>query len=183
MNDNPAACSATWLASEIIPASATTVTSVSWWAALNALITGSMVAVSALLPSKASTVSGNPRGVGEQPDRDLRVQAAFLGESGLAEPVTGIGFEVQRGHVVEHQATPDPTRHEQHMLSKVLAGSRVWRTPAVGGSASDTTAAATPVSSSTRSESALLVGSMIRANTNWRNTSSPPAAASNPSTS
>ena len=29
MNDNPAACSATWLASEIIPASATTVTSVS----------------------------------------------------------------------------------------------------------------------------------------------------------
>jgi hypothetical protein len=35
---------------------------------------------------------------------------------------------------------------------------------------------ATPVSSSTRNESALLVGSMIRANTNWRNTSSVPAA-------
>jgi hypothetical protein len=59
MNDNPAACRATWLASEIMPASATTVTSVSWWAALNALITGSTVAVSALLPSNASTVSGN----------------------------------------------------------------------------------------------------------------------------
>jgi hypothetical protein len=41
-------------------ASATTVTSVSWWAALNALITGSMVAVSALLPPKASTANGNP---------------------------------------------------------------------------------------------------------------------------
>ena len=60
MNDNPAACRATWLASEIIPASATTVTSDSWWAALKALITGSIVAVSALLPSNASTVSGNP---------------------------------------------------------------------------------------------------------------------------
>jgi hypothetical protein len=29
MNDNPAACSAIWLASEIVPASATTVTSLS----------------------------------------------------------------------------------------------------------------------------------------------------------
>ena len=44
-----------------------------------------------------------PRRVGEQPDGDLRLQAAFLGKSGLAEPVTGIGFEVQRGDVVEHQ--------------------------------------------------------------------------------
>jgi hypothetical protein len=48
------------LASEIIPASATTVTSVRWWAALNALITGSMVAVSALLPSNAATFNGKP---------------------------------------------------------------------------------------------------------------------------
>jgi hypothetical protein len=44
-------------------------------------------------------------------------------------------------------------------------------------------AAATPVSSNTRNESALLVGSMIRAHPSWRNTSSPPAAWSNPSTS
>jgi hypothetical protein len=40
-----------------------------------------------------------------------------------------------------------------------------------------------PVSSSTRNESALLVGSMIRANTIWWKTSSLLAAASNPSTS
>jgi hypothetical protein len=53
MNDRPAAWTACWLASEIMPASATTVTSVSPWAALNELITGSIVAVSALLPSKA----------------------------------------------------------------------------------------------------------------------------------
>ena len=62
MNDNPAACNAVWLASEIIPASATTVTSVRSWAVLKALMTGSMVAVSALLPSNAATVSGNPEG-------------------------------------------------------------------------------------------------------------------------
>jgi hypothetical protein len=60
MNESPETCSAIWLASEIIPASATTVTSVNWWAVLNALMTGSMVAVSALVPSKASTASGKP---------------------------------------------------------------------------------------------------------------------------
>jgi hypothetical protein len=59
MNDKPAAWIALWLASEIMPASAT-VTSVSWWAALKALITGSIVAVSALLPSNAATINGNP---------------------------------------------------------------------------------------------------------------------------
>src|SRR4029077_1560276 len=42
---------------------------------------------------------------------------------------------------------------------------------------------ATPASPSTRKESALLVGSMIRASTSWRNTSSPPAAVSKPTTS
>jgi hypothetical protein len=29
-------------------------------------------------------------------------QAAFLGEPGLAEPVTGVGFEMKRCYVVEH---------------------------------------------------------------------------------
>ena len=45
-----------------------------------------------------------PGRVGEQPDGDLRLQSAFLGEPGLAEPVTGVGLEVQRGHVIQHQA-------------------------------------------------------------------------------
>ena len=40
----------------------------------------------------------------------------------------------------------------------------------------------TPASSSTRSESSLLTGSMIRAATRWKNTSSPAAALSSPST-
>ena len=48
------------LASEIMPASATMVTSGSWWAAMNFSMTGSMVLVSALFPSKALTMSGKP---------------------------------------------------------------------------------------------------------------------------
>ena len=49
-----------WFASLTIPASATTVTSGSWWAAMNDWTTGSIVLVSALFPSKAATISGNP---------------------------------------------------------------------------------------------------------------------------
>jgi hypothetical protein len=48
------------LASETIPASATIVTSGSWWAAINAVIVGSMVGGLGALPSNASTISGNP---------------------------------------------------------------------------------------------------------------------------
>ena len=44
-----------------------------------------------------------PACVGEQPDSDLRLQAAFFGEPGLTEPVPGIGLEVQGGHIVENQ--------------------------------------------------------------------------------
>jgi hypothetical protein len=43
MNDRPAASIADWFASDAIPASATTVTSGSWCAAMNALITGTIV--------------------------------------------------------------------------------------------------------------------------------------------
>src|SRR5271166_4934773 len=64
-NDKPAPIAA-WLPSEIRPASATTVTSDNRWAALEELIIGSMVAVSALLPSNAPTVSGN-KDSGETP--------------------------------------------------------------------------------------------------------------------
>ena len=60
MNENPAASIAFRFASEIMPASATTVTSGSWWAAMNFSVTGSMVFVSARLPSNAETNSGKP---------------------------------------------------------------------------------------------------------------------------
>jgi hypothetical protein len=45
-----------------------------------------------------------PGGIGQQPKVDLRFQAALLGKSRLAKPVTGIGLKVQCAHVVEHQA-------------------------------------------------------------------------------
>jgi hypothetical protein len=60
MSASPAASMARLFASEIIPASAPIVTSSSRWAATNASITGNMVAVSALFPSNAFTISGNP---------------------------------------------------------------------------------------------------------------------------
>jgi hypothetical protein len=60
MKDRPAASIAFMFASEIMPASATTVTSGSWWAAMNFSLTGSIVLVSARFPSKAESMSGNP---------------------------------------------------------------------------------------------------------------------------
>jgi hypothetical protein len=60
MNDRPAASICFWFASLTIPASATTVTSGRSWAVMNDSMTGSMVLVSALFPSNALTMSGNP---------------------------------------------------------------------------------------------------------------------------
>jgi hypothetical protein len=48
------------LVSLTLPASATIVTSGSWCAAMKASMTGSIVLVSAMLPSHAETISGNP---------------------------------------------------------------------------------------------------------------------------
>jgi len=60
MNDSRAASICFWFASLTIPASATTVTSGRPCAVMNGSMTGSMVLVSALLPSNADTISGNP---------------------------------------------------------------------------------------------------------------------------
>jgi hypothetical protein len=60
MNDSPASSMASWLLAEIIPASATTITSASPWEAMKDPSTGSIVAVSALLPSNACTINGKP---------------------------------------------------------------------------------------------------------------------------
>jgi hypothetical protein len=60
-NDKPAASICFMLFSEIIPASATMTTSCRRWAAMNAVIVGSIiVVVSAVLPSNALTISVNP---------------------------------------------------------------------------------------------------------------------------
>jgi len=60
MNDRFSASMALMFASEIMPASATTVTSGRAWAAMNSLMTGSMVLVSPLSPSNADSISGKP---------------------------------------------------------------------------------------------------------------------------
>jgi hypothetical protein len=44
-----------------------------------------------------------PSRIGQQADGDLWLQPALLAEPGLTEPVTLLSFEVQRGHVVQHQ--------------------------------------------------------------------------------
>src|SRR6478735_256719 len=101
---NPAASIAFLFASDSIPASATTVMSVSRCAVMNACSVGSMVAVSALLPSNASTREREPGRVCQQSDLDLRLEAAFLGEPGFAEPVTSIVLEVERRHLIQDKA-------------------------------------------------------------------------------
>ena len=40
---------------------------------------GTRVVVSALLPSNAADVSGNPVAIGQQAEGDLRLEPAFLG--------------------------------------------------------------------------------------------------------
>jgi hypothetical protein len=103
MNDRPAASMAFWFASEIMPAPATIVTSGSWRAAMNFSMAGSIV-WSLLYCPRRRRPSGEPVAACEQADRDLRLQAPFLGEPGLAEAVALVGLEVERGHVVEDEA-------------------------------------------------------------------------------
>jgi hypothetical protein len=77
-------------------------TSPRWWANSNVLVTGNIVAVSASLPSHASTATRNPAGVSQQARGGLRIQTPFLGKPQLAISAAGVGFEVQRGHVAQH---------------------------------------------------------------------------------
>ena len=65
-----------------------------------------------------------PAGISEEPDGDLRLQAAFLREPRLAEPVTLIGLEIQGGHVVEHQRRR-PQPHMTGEPGRELASPRV----------------------------------------------------------
>jgi hypothetical protein len=51
----------------------------------------------------AADLQGEPGPVDQEPDHDLGVDAAFLGEPDLAEVVFLVCLEVERGDVVEHQ--------------------------------------------------------------------------------
>ncbi len=52
----------------------------------------------------AADLEGEAAAVDQQPDDDLGVDAAFLGVADLAQIVFLLGFEVERGHVIEDQA-------------------------------------------------------------------------------
>lgn len=82
-----------------MPASATTVIWVNRWAALKALMTGSIVAVSALLPSNSVTVSGNPLASVSSPIVIWGSRRRSLENPGSRKPVTGVCFEVQGARV------------------------------------------------------------------------------------
>jgi hypothetical protein len=110
MNDRPAASISLRFASEIIPASATTG---DVW---------QVVRGHERLDDRQHRLGlrgvalerghhqREPRGVGEQADRHLRLQAAFLGEPALPEPVPSVGLEIQGADVIEHQAGPAQPR-------------------------------------------------------------------------
>ena len=56
-----------------------------------------------LVALEAADLEREAAPVDQQPDHDLRVDAAFLGVADLAQVVFLLGLEVERGHVVEHQ--------------------------------------------------------------------------------
>jgi len=64
---------------------------------MNAPMTGSIVVVFAFLALERADHQREAAGVGEQPDGDLRLQAALLGEPRPTEPIPGIGLETRVG--------------------------------------------------------------------------------------
>ena len=104
MNDRPAASIAFWFASEIIPASATTVTSGQLVGGHELLDDRQHGLGLGLVALEGGDHEREPVLPGQQADGDLRLQPPLLGEPGLAEPVALVGLEVERGHVVKDQA-------------------------------------------------------------------------------
>ena len=79
MNDNPAAWIAIWLASEIMPASATTVTSVELVDGFEGVDDRQHGGGLGPVAFERLNHEREPGRVGEQTDGDLRFQAAFFG--------------------------------------------------------------------------------------------------------
>jgi hypothetical protein len=70
---------------------------------MNAVITGEHRIGLGLIALKRLDHQREPGGIGQQPHGDLRLQATFLGEPRLPEPVPGTGLEIQGRHVIQHQ--------------------------------------------------------------------------------
>src|SRR4051794_33221627 len=106
MNPNPASSRASRFAADNMPASATTITSLTWWRSAKPVRTGTRVLVSALFPSNTCTSSGNPEAVVSRPTVTWGSTRRWLAHPDLAEPVLDVGFEVECGQVVQHHRQP-----------------------------------------------------------------------------
>lgn len=150
-------------------------------AAWNAVITGSMVVVSALLPSNAVTISGNPVASVNNPTVICGSNRRSLENPGSRNPSP---VSVSKYRVETSKRTsafgPNAARAAHARANAARNSSRAYTGNRRFSVRYD--AAAVPASVSTRAASTLLDGSMIRAITNCRKTASPPAASSNPNT-
>ena len=104
MNDSFAYSIAFKLFADSIPASATTTRSAPWWRSRNASRTGNRVEVSAVLPSKQCTSSGNPDGSTSNPTWIWGSTRRSLLHTHLAQRVLFLGLEMQGRDVVEDRA-------------------------------------------------------------------------------
>ena len=103
MNRRPVPDGARRLPSDSMPASAVTVTSGSRCAAWSAWIDGMIVVVSALLPSKTSTISGNPRASVNKPTAIRDTSHRCLLYPGSRNPSPASVSKQSVVDVVEHQ--------------------------------------------------------------------------------
>ena len=119
MNRSFASSRAARLASDIIPASATTVTSGNPWGAMNARSTGRIVRVSAVLPSKACTCSGNPRASANNPTVICGSSRRSFESPGSRNPspVSISNYRVVTSYKI-NVAGPRPTRAAQAAASR-----------------------------------------------------------------
>jgi hypothetical protein len=180
MDDSPAASIAFWLASEIMPASATTVTSGSWRAVMNAPIRQRRPSLGRVALESVDHQLG-PGLVDEQADGDLQPGRRSLEDPPSENPSRrrsrNAAWTPVKDQVARAQPGTSGARGGELLAPGVCAntGSGRLRARQEG--------AATPASASTRRLPGLLTGSMIRASTSWWDISSPPPAWPDPSSS
>lgn len=142
---------------------------------MNARITGSIVAVSARLPSKACTCSGKPLASVSSPMVICGSRRRSLLNPGSRNPSP---VSVSKYSVDTSNSTrlDDPSRACAAHAAESCCRHSIFAYPARRRFTVGYDAGTSPASSRTRPASSLLVGSISRANTRSRNTTSPPVA-------
>ena len=82
---------------------------------------GTIVGGLGLVALEAADLEREPAPVDQQPDDDLRVDAAFLGVADLAQVVFLLGLEVERRDVVETQR-----RHRRWSAAWAKQAVAIW---------------------------------------------------------